>query len=593
MEDMACIPIMLSEWLHDYRFYIRHYTLTLAETIFYAIPKEREAASFASRKRVKIMAGIEITTFDYSQCDYDNWKLPFDYHCLYILENGKDVYIGETKDAEQRSKDHNQVRDLCYRYSFTRIHILTGETFEETPAKHFETLLIQLMKADGKFHVLNTKKEWQHYFRKNIFELCFDQVWLELEKIGLVKHKDFQSVLNLSQYKFSPNMPLTKKQCETLTSIIHTIDSKEMQPHKKGFHARPILISGDPGTGKTVVATSLFYYLKTHEAYKNLKIGLVYASSATRAEIQEVFKSVPNLRQKDVISPITVTKEKYDIIICDEAQRLRRPKNAGRYYTATMIKVNRQLGLDDSCDELDWLLTCSKNLILFYDEKQSVCASDITKDSFFNRLKARNRGIRPIALTEQLRIRAGSDYVSYIYDILYQRVFETKSFNGYEFKLFQSFDKMVQQVREKENAVGLCRLCGGYAWMWTAKEKPEVPDIQIETTNIWWNKQTSGWLRNPMSKEEMGSIYTLPGLDLNYAAVVIGPELYYDPMDNQIKVNRSHLYDNKVKVNTTEEDLKNYILNTYGVFMTRGIMGTYIYVCDNNLREYLKGYIPL
>lgn len=42
MEDMACIPVMLSEWLQDYRFYIRHYTLTSAETVFYAIPKERE-----------------------------------------------------------------------------------------------------------------------------------------------------------------------------------------------------------------------------------------------------------------------------------------------------------------------------------------------------------------------------------------------------------------------------------------------------------------------------------------------------------------------------------------------------------------------
>lgn len=539
------------------------------------------------------MAAFEITTFDYSQGEYSSWKLPFDYHCLYILENGKDVYIGETKDVALRSKQHNQVQDLCHRYSFTRIHILMGEAFEETPAKHFETLLIQLMQADGKFHVINTRKEWQHYSRKNMFELCFDHVWLELEKMDLVNHKDFQSVLNLSQYKFSPNMPLTQKQCEALTSIIHTIDSKELQPHKKGFHARPILISGDPGTGKTVVATSLFHYLRVHEAYRHLTVGLVYASSTTRAEIQEVFKSVPNLRKKDVIAPIAVTKGKYDIIICDEAQRLRQPRNAGRYYTATMRKANRRLGLDDSCDELDWLLTCSDNLILFYDEKQSVCASDITNDSFFKRLKARNRGFRPIALTEQLRIRAGNDYVPYIYDMLYQRTPAARTFNGYEFQLFLSFDHMMQQIREKERAVGLCRLCGGYAWKWTAKDQPEVPDILIETTAIWWNKQTGGWLRNPTAKEEMGSIYTLPGLDLNYTAVVIGPELYYDPMDSNIKVRRSHLYDQTVKVNTTDEDLKKYILNTYGVFMTRGIMGTYVYVCDDNLREYLRKYIPL
>lgn len=538
------------------------------------------------------MTDMKINTFDYSQGDYKNWKLPFDYHCLYILENGKDVYIGETKGIKTRSKAHKQVRDLCYRYSFTRIHVLTGRTFDETPAKHFETLLIRLMKADGKFHVLNKKEQWQHYSRKNIFELYFDQIWLEFEKMGLVNHKEFQSVLNLSQYKFSPDMPLTEAQCETLTSIIHTLDSKEMQPHTEGFHARPILISGDPGTGKTVVATSLFYYLRTHEAYKGLKIGLVYAASATRAEIQEVFKSVSGLRKKDVIAPISVTKETYDIIICDEAQRLRRPKNAGRFYNAKMYAVNRQLGLDETCDELDWLLTCSKNLILFYDEKQSVCASDISNGSFYSRLYNRYRGIRPIILKEQLRIRAGSDYISYIYDILYQRAPERKEFNGYEFKLFQSFDHMVQQVHKKENMVGLCRLCGGYAWKWTAKENPDIPDIRIENTDIWWNKQTGGWLRNPSSREEMGSIYTLPGLDLNYAAIVIGPELYYDTADNRIKVSRSHLYDNSVKQNTNDEDLKKYILNTYGVFMTRGILGTYIYACDKNLRNYLQNYIP-
>ena len=136
-------------------------------------------------------------------------------------------------------------------------------------------------------------------------------------------------------------------------------------------------------------------------------------------------------------------------------------------------------------------------------------------------------------------------------------------------------------------------MCGGYAWKWVAKDNPENPDIHFENTDIWWNKQTSGWLRNPEAKEEMGSIYTLPGLDLNYTAVVIGPELFYDPVDNCVKADRSHFFDNKVKKNTTDDDLRRYILNTYAVFMTRGIMGTYIYVCDDNLRSYLQKYIPV
>lgn len=537
------------------------------------------------------MANIEIRTFDYHKNSDDGWALPFDYHCLYILENGKEAYVGETKDVRRRSKEHGKAGDVCYGHAFTRIHVLTGKTFEQTPAKHFETLLIRLMQADGKFRILNKRIEWQHYFRKNEFELCFDQVWLELEKIGLVRHKDFQTVLNLSRYKFSPNVPLTKAQYETLTSIVYTIDSGETLPHQKGYLARPILISGEPGTGKTVVATSLFNYLRTQEAYKTLKIALVYASSTTRSEIQEVFKTVPGLRKKDVIAPITVAKGDYDIVICDEAHRLRQAKNAGRYYSGMLKKMNKTLGLDDSCDELDWLLKCSKHLILFYDAKQSVSPSDISEESFAARLHMDKRGYRPIELSEQLRILAGKEYVPYIYDVLFQNATKMKRFNNYDFRLFRSFSDMYEHMREKERTVGLCRLCGGYAWKWN-KDTPDIPDIQIQNTSIWWNRQTSGWLRNPDAKEEMGSIYTLPGLDLNYAVVVMGPELYYDPDSGLIKVDPSHFYDHSVKVNTSEEDMKRFILRTYAVFMTRGIMGTYVYACDENLSAYLQQYIP-
>ncbi|MFZ1699033.1 MAG: DNA/RNA helicase domain-containing protein [Blautia wexlerae] len=33
--------------------------------------------------------------------------------------------------------------------------------------------------------------------------------------------------------------------------------------------------------------------------------------------------------------------------------------------------------------------------------------------------------------------------------------------------------------------------------------------------------------------------------------------------------------------------------NIYYVLMTRGIKGTYLYVCDENLREYLRPYIEV
>lgn len=55
------------------------------------------------------MANIEIGTFDYHKNSDDGWALPFDYHCLYILEMGKrhmlgrqKMYGGAAKSTEKR-----------------------------------------------------------------------------------------------------------------------------------------------------------------------------------------------------------------------------------------------------------------------------------------------------------------------------------------------------------------------------------------------------------------------------------------------------------------------------------------------------------
>lgn len=190
-----------------------------------------------------------------------------------------------------------------------------------------------------------------------------------------------------------------------------------------------------------------------------------------------------------------------------------------------------------------------------------------------------------------MRIRAGSDYVPYIYDLLYQKTNIMKLFDDYEFMLFNSFKDLVNHLDEKEIITGLCKFCTGYDWNWKTKDDKELVDMVIDGVNMKWNQKTGGWLRNLDAKKEMGSIYTLPGLDLNYAGVVIGPSLYFNKMNNRIEVNRNNFFDDKIKRGVTDDKLLTYILNTYAVFLTRGIMGTYVYVCDDNLREYFKQYI--
>ncbi|WP_334295612.1 DNA/RNA helicase domain-containing protein [Frisingicoccus caecimuris] len=41
----------------------------------------------------------------------------------------------------------------------------------------------------------------------------------------------------------------------------------------------------------------------------------------------------------------------------------------------------------------------------------------------------------------------------------------------------------------------------------------------------------------------------------------------------------------------SDEKLKEYIQYIYYVLMTRGIRGTYLYVCDSELRKYISQYV--
>lgn len=335
---------------------------------------------------------FEITTFELPKKGGGEWELPYDYYCLYILENGKDAYIGYTNKAVRRTVEHTgNSKKSKKKYHFKRVHVITGLLAEATPMMHYENLLIKLMREDGKFHVINGDDGIeQHYYRKNEFELYFDDLWVELEKKGLVNTKKFEFILDADRYKYFPDMKLTEEQAATLTSIVHTLDSGELKPFSKKYKARPILIKGEAGKGKTALAASLFYYLKHQERYKGKKIGMIYTDKAARIRIREAFRHYPDIDKIDVLSPAEAAKEHYDIVICDEAEKLTRVQGPD---------------FDTAHDGLDCILDNSTYQIMFYDEMQITGSCNLAEESLEARLiRDKRRGLRPVELKEQVRI---------------------------------------------------------------------------------------------------------------------------------------------------------------------------------------------
>ena len=90
---------------------------------------------------------------------------------------------------------------------------------------------------------------------------------------------------------------------------------------------------------------------------------------------------------------------------------------------------------------------------------------------------------------------------------------------------------------------------------------------------------------------EIGCIHTLQGYDLNYCGVILGEEIDYNPNTNCIEINLDKFFDTYVKLGSDYQTVKNYIINSYKVIMSRGIKGCYVYACNKNMKEYLSKFI--
>ena len=97
------------------------------------------------------MTDSEIKAFPFDKNKFDqikNYKFGKDWPVVYIIENGKEVYIGETINAYSRSKQHFE--KSVEKRSLNTIHIIGDEEYNKmTEQQLFDsaTKLVTLMNA--------------------------------------------------------------------------------------------------------------------------------------------------------------------------------------------------------------------------------------------------------------------------------------------------------------------------------------------------------------------------------------------------------------------------------------------------------------
>lgn len=535
--------------------------------------------------------------------DYLSWPI------VYLLENRsvKEAYVGETTDMIARMKSHlsSQKRKIL-----ETVFLIQSDCFNKSATLDIEANLIRYLSADGTYTLQNGNLGLTNHFyfqKEEIYWRLFKGIWNELQKSGIARHS-LEYIDNTDLFKYSPYKRLSLEQTEGLKQILESLLDPKVKVN---------LIHGGAGTGKSVLAIFLFKLLKTdlsdfnradfdeqdeelfklvlevRKKYQNLEMGLVIPMQSFRKTISKVFRNIKGLSSNMVIGPAEVVKKSYDLLVVDEGHRLRRRRNLSSYYHK-FDEVSEQLGLDKlTCTELDWVLLSSNKSVIFYDEFQSIRPSDVDWQAFYS-LQSKS-STRVETLKSQFRVRGGEDYIAFIHKLFSEHSTPGKDlFRSirYDLRLFEDLDKMVDVIKKKDRDHGLSRLIAGFAWEWVSKKDPSKYDIVIGDTRLRWNSTDVDWVNTENAINEVGCIHTTQGYDLNYAGVIIGPELDYDFDSNSFVVYKERYCDRNGKITINDEEtLKRYILNIYRTLLFRGIQGTFIYACNENLRKYLSNYI--
>ncbi len=592
------------------------------------------------------MTNFQIVRIEFSKDAIGTWKSEDERHgnwpVVYVLDNGRnkaqlrDIYVGESINAVGRLRQH---LESSAKQHLTNVRVILHEAFNKSACLDLESYLIKMLAGDGANQVLNRNNGIieSQYYQRDVYREEFRTIFDQLRSEGIFT-RGIPEIENSSLFKLSPFKTLTEDQADSVEEIVEGF----LSDLRRGAEST-IVIQGDPGTGKTVVAIyliKLFIDIKTFDSLidldsggrfsqfftaanqnllRDLKIGLVVPQQSLRETIKDVFRKTRGLNPEMVMSAFKAGEADgiFDLLLVDETHRLNQRANqsSAKENSKFPIISMELFGKDDtSKTQLDWIKAKSWHQIFLLDAMQSVRPADLPAKLLSGLVAETRASGRHFQLQTQMRVQAESDYVSYIRSILdpcAHSVPQTRLQLGeYDFRAFDSVSEMRDEIFRRDSEVGLSRMVAGYAWEWKTRARKSKKannknniehtfDIEIGETRLRWNSVPKDWVASRNALEEVGSIHTVQGYDLNYVGVIIGLDLRFDPDRKRLFVDRKSYYDTKGKENNrtlgitySDDDLLRFITQIYAVLMTRGIRGTYVYACDPGLRNYLRNFIP-
>ncbi|MDO5133070.1 MAG: DUF2075 domain-containing protein [Eubacteriales bacterium] len=416
------------------------------------------------------------------------------------------------------------------------------------------------------------------------------------------KESDINLLYEISNGKIKPSKFLVDCLSDSLTGNrkVELIDQqriafsnikKEIKSALSTKKRKVIIVKGGAGTGKSLIALHLLgdlhrqgrtaFYVAKSSYIKESYYRMLTRNIPDYKILRTLFRGSGDFHKEN----FNMDKQ-FDCLIVDEAHRLtKRTKVSFMYYGNNQIRE---------------IIHASKVSVFFIDETQQIDIKDFgTIENI--RSAAKEEGAEVIedekyVLTSQFRCNGSDEYINWVESILYNKpTYPMTQIMDYDIALFDSVVEMHEAIKKKNSECEYpCRMLSGDVFPWISMNDKSMIDIHIDDFHAQWNK-SKYFAVDPNSIDEVGCIHTSQGMEFEYVGLIIGDDLLYRNGRVVTDYTRHPAGSGEFKRphqrKPKSEDsaiIDRIIRNTYKVLFTRGQKGLYLYVMDEELKDFLR-----
>lgn len=352
-----------------------------------------------------------------------------------------------------------------------------------------------------------------------------------------------------------------------------------------------VIVKGGPGTGKSVVALNLLGEL----SLKQLNTHYVTGSRAFTTTVREIVGTRASQQVKYFNSYMTAAPNDIDVMVCDEAHRIRATSN-NRF-----TKPEKKSDLS----QIGELLRAAKTSVFFIDDRQVVRPGEVGSARYIRDFAMQHHcNVFEYELEAQFRCAGSDGFVNWINNTLeIQRtanVLWQANDEAYDFKIFSTPTEVEAAIRAKAQDGQTARMTAGFCWPWSDPKRDGtlVDDVTIGVYKRPWNARSDAgrlapgipkeslWAYQEGGIDQVGCVYTAQGFEFDYAGVIFGTDLVYRPREGGWIGQPNESFDTVVKRSKTSflENVK----NTYRVLLSRGMKGCYVCFLDEQTEDFFR-----